>query len=240
MDTKINSTTSFSNVYRCDDGTTNYHLPMVNMELPPDEVVLSNHKSKAPKTWKDKIANLIDDMTALRPSRLTCPKYGVKEMRVYYRDHHNSNDHIKYIEFPIGTKVKTESGVAEIQENEIAVIKDNTFNIVNKNEFLTCESIGQDTGSVAGYLQNIKDYSLEKQKEYQDKIDSELEQAGIKYIGREKDSNSFSIEKVAVEINGVKKEFDIDFYTKNDYVYKKGILELLNNGSINDATKLEV
>lgn len=224
--------------------TSNYvktYQPKVSLES-VDTVSFSTITSPQKRTFKDVVVSLINNITAARPSGLTYLLYGKpKFIDKIETSHHKTRDKYHYMEFPEGTNVMTNSGAKAIKENQVAIVNfDGKFDIMNIQDILndTAEII-TDTGSIKTFAQKQAQAKRDTQAAEHKKIDNELEAAGVKYLGRlNKNGNDLSQDKVFVEINGEPKEYSTILYTKDDYMYKTQILELLKKGELKDDTIL--
>lgn len=220
--------------------TRSLQEPKVSLES-CDTVSLST--SQKPKsTIKDVVMNFIQNMTAARPSALTYMRYGgLKFIEKEDCSHHKSRDKYHYMDFPEGTKVMTRQGVKEIKANQVAILGfDGNFYIANIKDILGDTSdIIKDTGSIGAFARKEAKAKEEARLKEHSRIDQELDDAGVRYIGRiNKDNPEELKDNVVIEINGERKELCTILYTEDDYKYKNEILKLLKNGELKDDTIL--
>lgn len=215
-----------------------YNQQNVSLES-RDSLELSSKKEVAPKNLKQKLAELWDNATAVRPSALTYKKYGLQTIETHGDNHHMNKSVSRYVELPVGIKVKTPYGIKVIKENQVALLDMNgNFNVIDIKAFLDGEKIIRDTGSIEAFARKDALDKEDEMKQKQAQIDSALDAAGIKYIGRPNKDNDELPDKVVIEINGDRKEFDTVLYTKDDYKYKGEILNLLKAGKLEETETL--
>ena len=148
-------------------------------------------------------------MSAARPSALTYMRYGgLKKIEKVDTSHHKTIDVYNYMGFPSGTKVMTPYGIKAIKDGQVAILDLNgKFYIMNIKDILAdTAGIKSDTGLISAFAQKEANAKEEARLKEQSRIDSELEAAGVKYIGRINKDNPELKDNVVIEINGERKE----------------------------------
>lgn len=219
---------------------TKTQQPATPLQTSPDTVELSTEYTPQKPTIKERLAKFIDNITAVKPSALTYMRYGgLQTVKTIGESHHKDRTTYKYVKMPVGTKVQTPYGIKTVKENQIVHLSlDGNFSVEDIEKFIIGETVTDDTGGlVINFCRKKIAQQEAKEQERRTQIDNDLNQAGIKYLGRlnKNDPEHVKPDKVFIEINGEKRELGTVLYTADDYEYKEEILRLHKTGELDKS-----